>query len=116
MRRKYTIEETGPRIDEFLDNILELAGFDVDYDIESGEGQFELSLNLKGEEWAWVPNGETEPERAFLEGLEAKARASGEDPAWLHVAVNESGQLPAIAKLLFARARRVQPPRGKKRR
>jgi spoIIIJ-associated protein len=42
MRRKYTIEETGPRIDEFLDNILELAGFDVDYDIESGEGQFEL--------------------------------------------------------------------------
>lgn len=42
MRRKYTLEETGPRIDEFLDNILELAGFDVDYDIESGEGQFEL--------------------------------------------------------------------------
>ena len=42
MRHRFTIEETGPRIDAFLDSILELAGFDVDYDIESGEGQFDL--------------------------------------------------------------------------
>ena len=42
MRHRFTIQETGPRIDAFLKNILDLAGFEVDYAIESGEGQFEL--------------------------------------------------------------------------
>lgn len=42
MRHRFTIEETGPRIDAFLEKILDLAGFNVDYDIESGEGQFAL--------------------------------------------------------------------------
>ncbi len=42
MRHRFTIEETGPRIEAFLDTILELADFDVEYDIESGEGQFDL--------------------------------------------------------------------------
>lgn len=42
--RKYSVATVGPKIDEFLDRLLELAGFDLDYDIgdvESGEADFE---------------------------------------------------------------------------
>ena len=42
MRHRFTLEETGPRIDAFLDTILDLADLDLDFDIESGDGQFEL--------------------------------------------------------------------------
>jgi spoIIIJ-associated protein len=42
--RKYSVTTIGPKIDQFLDPLLELAGFDLDYDIadvESGESDFE---------------------------------------------------------------------------
>jgi len=39
---RFTIEKTGPQIEDFLDMVLDLAGFDLDFDIESGAGQFEL--------------------------------------------------------------------------
>jgi spoIIIJ-associated protein len=42
--RKYSVATVGPKIDEFLDPLLELAGFDLDYDIgdvEPGESDFE---------------------------------------------------------------------------
>lgn len=75
----------------------------------------ELSLNLKTEEWDWVPNAPKE-EQEFLDELRTKALATGDDPAWVHVPVTSQATLPAIAKLMFARGRRVQAPRGKKRR
>jgi hypothetical protein len=76
---------------------------------------FETSLNMKPEEWDWV-GGAGATEIDFLEGLRAKALASGDNPAWLHIPMESEASLPALAKLLFARARRVQAPRGKKRR
>jgi hypothetical protein len=79
------------------------------------ETGFELSLNLKAEEWAWVA-GTGRAEQEMLDALQAKAEASGEEPAWLHVPVESEGTLGVIAKLLFARGRRVQAPRNKKRR
>jgi hypothetical protein len=79
-----------------------------------GDG-FELSLNLKTEEWEWVA-GSGKEETEFLDALHAQATASGENPAWLHIPMTTEDRLPAIAKLLFARGRRVQAPRGKKRR
>ena len=42
--RKYSVVSVGPKIDEFLDPLLEKAGFDLDYeiaDVESGESDFE---------------------------------------------------------------------------
>ena len=42
--RKYSVASVGPKIDEFLDPLLEQAGFDLDYeiaDVESGESDFE---------------------------------------------------------------------------
>jgi spoIIIJ-associated protein len=35
--RKYTVAETGPRIEAFLKPILELAGFDLDFTVVEGE-------------------------------------------------------------------------------
>jgi hypothetical protein len=78
------------------------------------EPAFEVSLNLKAEEWELIP-GTTAAERAYLDALQEKALASGDEPAWVHALVTEEAQLPAIAKLLFARGRRIQPPRKKKR-
>ena len=37
---KYTVEETGPKIEEFLDVVLDDMDLDVEYTIESGEGAF----------------------------------------------------------------------------
>ena len=74
---------------------------------------FELSFNMKAEEWDWVAAG-TPREQAMHAALREKALASGDEPAWLHVAITEEAQLPAMSQLLFARARRVQAPRGKK--
>lgn len=42
MSHRFTLEETGPRIETFLKRTLDLAGFQVKYVIESGEGQFDL--------------------------------------------------------------------------
>lgn len=75
----------------------------------------ECSFNLKAEEWDYV-SGETAEERALFEDLRAKAEASGDEPAWLHVPIEHQASLPALARLLFARGRRVQAPRTKKRR
>jgi spoIIIJ-associated protein len=38
---KYTVHETGPRIDAFLKKILASSGFDLTYSIESGSSAFE---------------------------------------------------------------------------
>jgi spoIIIJ-associated protein len=41
---KYTVASVGAKVDEFLDNLLDQAGFDVDYemsDVESHESDFE---------------------------------------------------------------------------
>jgi spoIIIJ-associated protein len=38
---KYTVQETGPRIDAFLKKIIAGAGFELSYSIESGSGAFE---------------------------------------------------------------------------
>lgn len=77
------------------------------------ETRLEASLNLKAEEWDWV-TGETGDERKALDDLYKQAMASGDDPAWLHVELAEQSSLPVLAKLLFARGRRVQAPRKKK--
>ena len=79
------------------------------------ETGFETSLNLKPEEWDWVA-GAGAAEHELLDGLRDKALASGDNPAWVHVPMVDESSLSALAKLLFARARRVQAPRGKKRR
>jgi spoIIIJ-associated protein len=42
--RKYSVVTVGPKIDEFLDPVLDQADFDLDYeiaDVESGEADFE---------------------------------------------------------------------------
>jgi hypothetical protein len=79
------------------------------------EDGFELSVNLKAEEWDWV-TGTGRAEQEVLDALHEKAKATGEEPAWLHVPVTEEATLGVITKLLFARGRRVQAPRNKKRR
>lgn len=37
---KYTVDETGPKIEAFLEPVLDAADFDVEYTIEPGEGMF----------------------------------------------------------------------------
>jgi spoIIIJ-associated protein len=37
---KYTVESTGPRIADFLERILDEAGFELEFTVESGEGAF----------------------------------------------------------------------------
>lgn len=76
------------------------------------EGGFEVSLNLKADEWEGITASSPE-EEAQLSDLRSKAIAKGEDPAWLHVPVTGSATLALLAKLLVARARRVQKPRLK---
>jgi spoIIIJ-associated protein len=42
--RKYSVVSVGPKIDQFLDPVLDQAGFDLDYeiaDVESAEADFE---------------------------------------------------------------------------
>jgi spoIIIJ-associated protein len=34
---KYTLDEAGPRIEDFLDLVFDLAGFDLDYEVSEGE-------------------------------------------------------------------------------
>jgi hypothetical protein len=77
--------------------------------------RLEASLNLKPEEWDDVI-GEGAEERARIETLRTTAIATGDDPAWIHVPMVTDAELPLLAKLLFARARRIQAPRSKKRR
>lgn len=40
MGSKYTVEQTGPKIDTFLGPILDEVGFDLEYTIEPGDGVF----------------------------------------------------------------------------
>ena len=40
MGEKYTVESTGPRIADFLERILDEAGFELEFTVESGEGAF----------------------------------------------------------------------------
>lgn len=35
--KKYTVAEAGPRVEQFLDNVFRLAGFDLDYTVSEGE-------------------------------------------------------------------------------
>ncbi|HEY9721338.1 MAG TPA: DUF3788 family protein [Oscillatoriaceae cyanobacterium] len=77
------------------------------------DDKLELSLNLKAEEWDFIHTPDP-AESAFLDALREEALASGKDPAWLHIPLESTAVLPAIAKLLIARGRRVQPPRRKK--
>jgi spoIIIJ-associated protein len=35
--KKYTLAEAGPRVEEFLDKIFDLAGFQLDYAVSEGE-------------------------------------------------------------------------------
>ena len=37
---KYTVDETGPKIEAFLEPVLDAADLDVEYTIEPGEGMF----------------------------------------------------------------------------
>jgi hypothetical protein len=77
------------------------------------EGGFEISLNLKADEWPAV-TPETPAEQALFERLMTAATSTGQDPAWVHVPVSDPSALSLITKLLVIRARRVQPPRLKK--
>ncbi|MEB3197569.1 MAG: DUF3788 family protein [Candidatus Sericytochromatia bacterium] len=71
---------------------------------------FEVSLNLKSEEWDGILA--TSPaEQAAFDRL--RGSAQGEEPAWVHVPVREAADLPMLARILVARARRVQNPRLK---
>lgn len=81
------------------------------------DGGFEVSLNLKADEWQGLAAGSPE-EAARLEALHQEALAKGEDPAWVHLPVTGQADLALLARLLVARARRVQKPRlkGKKQR
>ena len=35
--KKYTVAETGPRIDEFLNHVFKLAGFQLSFTVAEGE-------------------------------------------------------------------------------
>jgi hypothetical protein len=74
----------------------------------------EASLNLKAEEWDAI-HGENAGEREQLDALHKKAIESGDDPAWVHAKLAATSDLNVLAKLLFARGRRVQAPRKKRR-
>jgi hypothetical protein len=78
-------------------------------------GGLEVSLNMKAEEWEAI-DGANAAERETLAALREKALATGDEPAWIHVPMKSEADLPVLAKVLFARGRRVQPPREKKKR
>ena len=78
------------------------------------DGGFELSVNLKPEEWEYIgPVGQAA--RSKLDELQRGALASGDDPAWVHVPVESETDIHVVSQLLLARGRRVQAPRTKKR-
>lgn len=76
------------------------------------DGGFEVSLNLKADEWPAIV-AETPKEAATLDRLKAAAQESGQDPAWVHVSVSEPEILGLLTKIFVVRARRVQKPRLK---
>jgi len=71
---------------------------------------FEVSLNLKAEEWATVTAGSPEEESLIAH---LKRTGQGDEPAWIHLPVSDRSVLPLLAKMLVARARRLQKPRMK---
>lgn len=74
---------------------------------------FEVSLNLKPEEWDYIYVDDAEME-AKIAVLKEKALSSGDDPAWIHLPVENKRDIPLVARLFAARARRFQPPKQKK--
>lgn len=76
------------------------------------ETGFEVSLNLKAEEWGIVPPV-TPQQEAKIAGFREKALDSGDEPAWVHVPVSNDDDLAIVAALFVARGRRVQKPRLK---
>lgn len=79
------------------------------------ETGFEASLNLKAAEWEWITAADPD-EQAHIDGLQAKAIKSGDEPAWIHVDIDGEAVLPMFAKLIFARSKRVQNTKAKKKR
>ncbi|GEM_PF-1101140 len=73
---------------------------------------FEVSLNMKAEEWPGI-TAEGPDESALLERLQSAALATGQDPAWVHVPISDGPALALLTKILVVRARRVQKPRLK---
>lgn len=78
------------------------------------EAGFEVSLNLKSEEWDALYLGTPQME-AKAAAVREKARASGDDPAWVHLPVTEQSDILLVASLFAARARRIQLPKGSRR-
>jgi hypothetical protein len=76
------------------------------------DGGFEVSLNLKADEWDAI-SAATPEERALFDRLKATALASDQDPAWVHVPASDPAAMSLLAKMLVVRARRVQKPRLK---
>ena len=74
------------------------------------EQGFEVSLNLRTEEWEGIVASSPE-EQVAIDRL--RGSAQGDEPAWLHVPVREASDLPLLARILVARARRAQKPRLK---
>lgn len=77
------------------------------------DSTFEVSLNLKADEWDGVTASSPDEQRR-IEAMRQEAAAKGEDPAWIHMPVTSAADLALLAKILVARARRVQKPRLKK--
>lgn len=73
---------------------------------------FEVSLNLKSDEWQAIVASSRE-EQARLDLLRSKMRGSENEPAWIHLPVTDSSALPLLATILVTRARRIQKPRLK---
>ncbi|HBN08748.1 MAG TPA: hypothetical protein DD435_08900 [Cyanobacteria bacterium UBA8530] len=76
------------------------------------DSDFEVSLNLKFEEWdaLYLPTPEME---ARLAEPRAKAAESGE--AWIYLPVKEKSDIPLVASLFAARSRRQQTPKSSRR-
>lgn len=77
------------------------------------EDGFEVSLNLKADEWDALYLGTPQME-AKAAAVREKALASGDDPAWVHLPVTEQRDILLVASLFAARARRIQPPKRRR--
>jgi len=89
-----------------------LAGDRFFVALSLSEPGFEVSLNLKADEWDAIAL-ETPQEAETLKALKEEALASGQDPAWIHVPVTEPEIMGLLTKIFVVRARRVQKPRLK---
>ncbi|HBN07468.1 MAG TPA: hypothetical protein DD435_02090 [Cyanobacteria bacterium UBA8530] len=76
------------------------------------DGGFEVSFNLKKDEWEAV-KASNPKEEAILSDLRERALESEEDPAWIHMPISNGSALALLTKILVVRAGRVQKPRLK---